>query len=105
MKREIYITILLFAFMIFALISTMVRGEQLDPVQHTGVLTSRSININISIDAKGVGIDKFHRRINKANYKRRINSSVSLTTFNRGLQVVNWSSRSLFVLLHSRGLG
>ena len=29
MKKEIYITILLFAFMLFALISTMVRGQSL----------------------------------------------------------------------------
>ena len=91
MKREIYITILLFAFMIFALISTMVRGEQLGSDQYCGSPRSRSIDINI--DAKGVGIDKFHRRINMAYYKHRINNSVSPTTLNRGLQVVNWSSR------------
>ena len=103
MKKEIYITVLLFAFMIFALMSTVVRGEQLGSVQYSGSPTCRSIDINI--DAKGVNIHKFHTRINMAYNKHRIDSSVSLTTLNRGLQVVNWSSRSLFVLLHSRGLG
>lgn len=29
MKKEIYITILLFAFMLFALISTVVRGDSI----------------------------------------------------------------------------
>ncbi len=61
--------------------------------------------MDTNIDAKRVDVDKFKTRINKAYNTHRIKSSVSLTTLNRGLQVVNWSSRSLFVLLHSRGLG
>ena len=101
MKKEIYITILLFAFMLFALISTVVRGQQLVSDRCSSSLPSQSIDNNK--DADKVGINELRSRIEEAYLKQRINSSVSLTTLNRGLQVVNWSGRSLFVLLHSRG--
>ena len=104
MKREIYITILLFAFMLFALISTVVRGQQVS-LDHRNCASSASLSIDNNTDADIVDTDIFHSRIDKAYHKDRINSSVSLTTLNRGLQVVNWSSRSLFELLHSHGLG
>lgn len=79
MKKEIYITLILFAFMLFALISTTVRGE--------------------SVGKNEVQI------VNDKTYSRhRISSSILTLTLNRGLQVVNWSSQSLFALLHSRAL-
>ena len=89
MKKEIYITILLFAFMLFALISTVVRGKQKFSDGSNGSPGATII----------VGPEKPVTQIGKTNYNHCVTTKDFL---NRGLQVVNWSGRSLFAPLRSR---
>ena len=97
MRKEIYITLLLFALMLFALASTVVNGQTTptlsyssNSVQETspGYLALVPVEDEVVFEAQAPALI-FRYKALPTRFQKR------------GLQVVIWSSRSTIELLHS----
>jgi hypothetical protein len=114
MKREIYITIFLFALMLVALAAAVVRAQHSVPSQYSSDAPQKSygdyiekttfgavasydeINAKPNVLARIIGL-RFIPYFDKRPYHGRTSAVVcallEILFENRGLQVVNWSGR------------